>query len=239
MAPGEKFVEKIPGSLVSFTMVKVPAGQIKIGDATVDIKPFFIGETEVTWDLYDIYAFRLDLTLKQQVEGYEAESRPSKPYGAPDRGFGHQGYAALGMTANAGEHFCKWLSKKTGKKYRLPTEAEWEYAARAGEATEPSPLEDYAWYWENADDAAHKVGSKKPNKWGLFDMLGNVLEWTIDLNGKPVTCGGCFKDKDAKVKFGSRQPYDPAWQEQDAHVPKSIWWLSDGDMVGMRVVCDP
>ena len=91
---------KIPGTLANFKLVKVPPGQIKIGDKTVDVKSLWVGQTEVTWDVYDVYAFRLDLTQDENAKGVDAASRPSKPYGAPDRGFGHKGYAALGMTAN-------------------------------------------------------------------------------------------------------------------------------------------
>lgn len=232
----ERYEEKIPGSLVTLKQVKIPAGEITIGDKTVAVKSIWVSETEITWDLYDIYAFRLDLTQQQQAAGVDAEARPSKPYGAPDHGFGHQGYAALGPTANAAQKFCEWLSKKTGKTYRLPTEAEWEYAARAGATSDPAKLDDVAWYWDNSADEAQPVGKKKPNEWGLFDMLGNVLEWTIDLKGVPVTCGGSWNSKANEVSYKARKYYDPKWQEEDAHVPKSKWWLSNGEMVGFRVV---
>lgn len=231
--------QKIPGSLVSFHLVKIPPGEIAIGEKKVAVQAIWVGETEVTWDLYDIYAFRLDLSAEDQAKGVDAEARPSKPYGAPDRGFGHQGYAAIGMTFNAADHFCKWLAKKTGKKYRLPTEAEWEYAARAGDTGEPKDLKEVAWYWTNADGTTHPVGKLKPNAWGLYDMLGNTAEWASALDGTPVVCGGSFKDKSAKIGYTVRSPFDPRWQEADAHVPKSKWWLSDGPHIGLRVVMDP
>ena len=66
-----------------------------------------------------------------------------------------------------------------GYKYRLPTEAEWEYAARAGQQGTP-PLDEVAWYADNSGDETHPVGQKKPNAWGLYDMLGNVREWVSD-----------------------------------------------------------
>lgn len=229
---------KIPGHLAAFQMVKLPEGRITIGGKEVAIEPVWMATTETTWDVFDIYAFRLDLTQEQQATEVEAKVRPSKPYGAPDRGFGHSGFAALGMTDNSAQRFCEWLSKKTGKKFRLPTEAEWEYAARAGAVNEP-PLADVAWFWDNADDTTHPVSKKKPNAWGLFDMLGNTWEWTIGNDGKPVVCGGSYAEKSNNVKFSARKHYDPKWQEADAHVPKSKWWLSDGPFIGMRVVCDP
>lgn len=231
-------VVQIPGTSASISLVRVPSGKVTIAGKDIDIKPLWFATTEVTWDVYDIYAFRLDLSAEENAKGVDAQSRPSKPYGAPDRGFGRQGYAALGMTANAAEHFCKWLSAKTGMKFRLPTEAEWEYAARAGAQSEPETLDEVAWYWENADDMAHPVGKKKPNAWGIYDTLGNVWEWVVGLDGTPVVAGGAYNSKRKDIGYTIRRPFNPKWQEADAHVPKSKWWLSDGPFIGMRVVAD-
>src|SRR5256884_4761961 len=120
--------DSIPGTLVRFEMMPVPAD-----------RPFWIGKTEVTWDEYDIWAFRLDLTPRERSSGVDATARPSRPYGAPDRGFGHHGYPALAMTYFAAQTYCAWLSVKTGKKYRLPTDAEWTRAARLGLGGGPGP----------------------------------------------------------------------------------------------------
>ncbi len=232
------FTEKIPGHLPTFDMRPLPGGILESQGETIEVKPFAIGVTEVTWDIYDIYAYRLDLTQEEAVAQTVIESRPSKPYGAPDRGFGHQGFAALGMTDVAAQEFCKWLSEKTGKRYRLPTEAEWEYAARAGALEVPKPLNEYAWNWDNSDDAAQPVGKLKPNAFGLYDTLGNVSEWAIDRHGKPVIKGGHYLLKQNEFSFDWRALYKPEWQMRDAHTPKSKWWLSDGEFVGMRIVCD-
>ncbi len=218
------YTEKIPGSLVEFTMIRVPGREV------------WIGETEVTWNLFDIWAFRLDLSDADVAAEVDAESRPSRPYGAPDRGFGHSGYPAIGMTHHAAHEFCKWLSLKTGKKYRLPTEEEWEFAARAGALSEPDDLESFAWFWENSEDKTHPVRSKRPNAWGMYDVLGNVAEWAVDKDGKPLVCGGSWKDK--VVGFSVRARQSEGWNQTDPQNPKSRWWLSDAPFVGFRVVCE-
>jgi formylglycine-generating enzyme required for sulfatase activity len=237
----------LPNTLVKWEEVQIPAGTVEIADQekpgqkkTVQVKKLWMSKTEVLWDLYDVYAFRLDQTEDEKAKNVDAESRPSKPYGAPDRGYGHQGYAALSMHWNAAENFVKWLSKKTGKKYRIPTEAEWEYAARAGATSVPTftdeMLEPIAWYWENADDKTMPAGKKKPNAWGFVDLLGNASEWVQISEGKYALAGGSFLDKAKDVQPGARKFYKPEWQAQDAHTPKSKWWLSDGAFAGMRIV---
>lgn len=224
------WVEKIPGHLAEFRMVTIPS---------VDGKSeIHIAETELTWDVYDIFAYRLDLSQEEQAAGVELMSRPSKPYGAADRGFGHKGFPAIGMTENSAKRFCEWLSKKTGKNYRLPTLAEWQHAARAGAKDVPNPINDFSWNWDNADDKTQAVGKKKMNAWGLYDMLGNVSEWVTKPDGTATTVGGHFYNKPKELKFDYTEDYESSWQESDAQIPKSKWWLSDGDFVGMRVVCD-
>jgi formylglycine-generating enzyme required for sulfatase activity len=245
------FEQTISGTLVKFEMKPVPGGRLKMADpdtpgATreVQIKPFWMGKTEVTWDEFDIYVFRFDLTEEQKAAGVDATSRPSKPYGAPDRGFGHQGYPALAMTYNSAEGYCKWLSQKTGRKFRLPTEAEWEWVARAG--GEPVPgndkamLDKVSWNWDNANDKTHTVGSKTANAWGLHDLVGNVAEWCVGMGADklPVVRGGSFDDVANKIHSGLRASQTPAWNITDPQNPKSKWWLANAPFVGFRVVCD-
>src|SRR5262249_11697110 len=138
--------------------------------------------------------------------------------------------------------FCKWLSARSGRAYRLPTEAEWEWAARAGAtgdfAFDESKASDYAWYEADSDAKPHPVATKKPSAWGLYDMEGNVAEWVTGADGQPVTKGGSYRDGVEALKISSRSPKMPGWNASDPQMPKSQWWLSDGPFVGFRVVCD-
>ena len=160
--------ESIPGTLVTFDMVLVSGGQMK---------PFYIGRTEVTWDLYDVYALGLD--KPPATGGADAIARPSQPYGAPDQGWGHAGYPAIGVTRHAADAFCRWLSTKTGKTYRLPTEAEWAEAAALAAGSGPlssARLSELAWHRGNAGGRAHPVGTKVPDAIGLSDLFGNASD---------------------------------------------------------------
>ena len=156
-------------------------------------------------------------------------------------GMGKEGYPAICMTQFAAKMYCKWLSAKTGRYYRLPTEAEWEYACRAGTTTaysfgdDPEKLGDYAWFADNSDEKYHKVGQKKPNPWGLYDMHGNVAEWCLDqyvadrykqLGGKPagnpvvpvtkaypqVVRGGAWTDEAPLLRSAARRGSSKEWK---------------------------
>jgi formylglycine-generating enzyme required for sulfatase activity len=238
------YKQDIPGSTITIDMVPIPAGEFKPekGDA-VKVKPLFMSKYEITWDSFDIFAFQLDMTDKEKAAGVDAKSRPSRPYGAPDHGFGHHNYAAIHITRYAAEQFCLWLSKKTGRTYRLPTEAEWTYACRAGGDGKVEALDKVAWYWDNSDDKTHPVGQKEPNAWGLYDMLGNAAEYVTipgePANAKPTACGGSYDDKPEDVHCGARKTQNPDWNSTDPQNPKSKWWLSDGPFVGFRVICEP
>ena len=230
--------EEIPKSTVKFDLVKLPAGKVKVGDKEFDVKPVWIGKTEVTWDEYDIYWQRLDLTAKEIEAGVDAENRPSKPYSPPDRGFGRAGYPAGSIAFAEAQKYVKWLSKKTGHKYRLPTVAEWVYACKAGGDGKVSKdqLGDVAWYTANSDEKTHDVAKKKPNAWGLFDTLGNVAEWAVRADGVGVVCGGSFQDEPEDVTCESQAEYTPAWQRDDPLDPKGHSWYSNGAHLGIRVV---
>jgi formylglycine-generating enzyme required for sulfatase activity len=196
----------------------------------------------------------------------DAVSRPTKPYVEMSFGMGKEGFPAISMTQHAANKYCQWLSAKTGHYYRLPTEAEWEYACRAGTTTafsfgdDPAPIGEYAWYGKNSDYKYQKVGKKKPNPWGLHDMHGNVAEWVLDgysadfykqlanlvaenpwnkaTQPYPHSVrGGSWDDDDAvKLRSAARKFSDPSWKIQDPQLPKSIWYLTDAQFLGFRVV---
>lgn len=242
----EPYRDSIPRTLVSFEMVPVPGGTVTVrgpgGPQTVEVRPFYIGRTEVTWDMYDIWALGLDLPPGALEAGFHAVSRPSEPYGAADYGWGRGGFAAISLTYDAAEAFCAWLSARTGRRYRLPSEAEWQRAADLavgpGGLT-PEQLDAIAWHAGNSGDQANAVASKQPDALGLHDLFGNVAEWVLTEEGRPLVRGGSFRDPAGWVGPMSRAMQDPSWTESDPQLPQSKWWLSDGPFVGFRIVRDP
>jgi formylglycine-generating enzyme required for sulfatase activity len=227
--------DTIPGTVVSFDMIAVP------GDP-----PFLIGKTEVTWDEYDVFAYKLDQPTigprpdTAMARVIDATARPSRPYGAPDYGWGHQGYPAISIAAPAAMEYAAWLSARTGKRYRLATDAEWTRAATAGLAgLNPPMVDSLAWHAGNSGSRSHPVGSRRPDRLGLYDMLGNAAEWVTGADGRPLTRGGSWADQPGTLNVTTSTRYSPSWQERDPQFPKSRWWLSDGPFVGFRLVREP
>lgn len=230
------YVETFSEAPAKLDMIPVPAGSVSLNGEEVSVGPFWIAGTEIPWDIFDIYAFGNDV----DADPDDAILRPSKPYGAPDRGYGHRGYAAISMTYIVAEAFADWLSVRTGKTYRLPTEAEWEYACLAGgPPVSGEALDEHAWYWDNAFDATHPIGSLASNAFGIRDMIGNAAEWCTGPEGAPLACGGSFMDKAEEVGCAARKTPSPKWQETDPQIPKSRFWLTDGPFMGFRVIREP
>jgi formylglycine-generating enzyme required for sulfatase activity len=205
-------------------MVKVPGMDL------------WIGRTEVTWDLYDAFALsRPDSTERRAAT--DAVARPTRPYGAPDYGWGHAGYPVISVAYTAAQAFCEWLSAKTGKKYRLPTESEWDHVAQlaaAGKATD-----NLAWSAANAGGTTRAVGGKPADALGLHDLFGNAAEWVTVTAGRPVVRGGSFRDAASVVGPTARAVQDDTWNERDPQIPQSRWWMSDAPFVGFRIVREP
>jgi hypothetical protein len=232
------FVETVPGSTVKFAMRPVT-----VNDDSGAGRVLWFAETETTWDAYDVFYLRLDEQAAgidiaaAGREGPDAISRPTLPYNPPDRGWGHGGYPAVGITFNAATKYCQWLSAKTGKTYRLPTHAEW-LAACGGEVPPSAEPPSRGWTAVNAGGTTHPVGQGIPNVCGLFDTIGNVAEWCSDgPQHRAVVCGGSFRS-DAHDIRPEGEPQTRDWQASDPSFPKSKWWLSDAPFVGFRVVCE-
>lgn len=256
-------------------MQAIPAGTYLMGSKNgkpdelpvhkVELAAFWMSKLEVTWDVFELFLYKdYEKTNSTKIsEQVDAVTRPTKPYLDMTFGMGKQNYPALAMTQYNAIQFCKWLYARTGIFYRLPTEAEWEYACRAGSTTEfsfgddESKLSEYAWYKPNSNKKTQQVGLKKPNAWGLYDMHGNVAEWTYDqynaefyatsINStNPVALpnqlyplvirGGSYEDDAKYLRSSARMFSEPAWKQIDPQIPKSNWWFPDAPFIGIRLV---
>ncbi len=284
----QKYDSKIPKTGVNYQMVPIKSGEFTMGspasEATrgedegpqvkVKIKPFWMGAKEVSWDEYQPFMITaVDRNKDGSPKNWKPAdkiadlvSQPTTPYTEMSFGMGTDGYPAICMTHHAANKYCQWLSAQTGHFYRLPTEAEWEYAARAGSKTayffgdNPAQLAEYAWIFDNAENYQYsKVGKKKPNPWGLYDIYGNVVEWCLDqyyadsygkvsgvLDGSKwvpsktpyphVVRGGSYDDDPDMCRSAFRRGSEVEWKSQDPQLPKSIWYHTDAKWLGFRIV---
>jgi formylglycine-generating enzyme required for sulfatase activity len=296
--PGEgEFIayrQTVPGSSVGFDMVPVAGATFTMGSPPTEsgrredegpqievvVEPFWMGRCEVTWAEYDLWTTDSSRPQSKKPDGL---SRPTPPYMDMTFNMGRDGYPAICMSHVAARQYCKWLSAKTGRFHRLPTEAEWEYACRAGSTApfasgaDPKAVDAVAWHAGNAArelepgagpvGAYHKVGTREPNAFGLCDLHGNVAEWVADRyladayaavhgaaprrapyfapqrddKGRParfpnVVRGGSWRDPPEALRSAARRASEPAWNERDPQIPKSWWYLTEGQFVGFRVV---
>ena len=277
--PGGEFTIGSPASEAGRKPDEGPQRKLKV-------EPFWIGKLEITWDLYRPFMENgkprnKNGTLNRDSNIMTPEdpalvagetvndtiTQPTPPYMPMhfEMGEGYsKNFPAVGMTHHAASKFCEWLSEQTGHFYRLPTEAEWEYACRAGTTTaysfgdDPAKLGDYAWYTENSEYQYQKVGTKKPNPWGLFDMHGNVAEHVLDQylpdaysklkdgdaasfvpapNRYPTSVRGGSWDADpALLRSAARLGSGALWKVIDPQIPKSIWYFTNAPFLGFRVV---
>ncbi len=282
------YTNTIPGTQVNYVMMPIHGGEFVMGSPVsepghqpdespqhkVKVSPFWMGRCEVTWDEFELFMYPTEERKYRTIYPTDAAAdvladavtHPTKPYTEMSFGMGKAGYPAIAMTQHAANKYCEWLSAKTGQFYRLPTEAEWEYACRAGTTTayffgdDPAPLENYAWYGKNSDWKYQKVGRKKPSPWGLCDIYGNVLEWTLDQYSPDyykkfentvavnpwnratqpyphAARGGSWDDDDPLVlRSAARRASDRSWKMQDPQLPKSVWYFSDAQFIGFRIV---
>jgi len=239
----ETYSETIPATQIQFKMVLVP------GDPDRGIPPLYVGKHEVTWDEFMPWVDGRDLENVDSLGELRAmKLRPSPPYGSVDRGFGMNGRPALGMSRLSAEEYCRWLSKQTGRTYRLPTEKEWEriYLAGGGALEEPPAADvaqraavfvDNSWNDDLEDWATRPVGSAEPNALGIHDMTGNVCEWVIDTDNERVARGGHFDSDRDKLGVG-RHVEGPYWNRDYPNEPKSLWWFVNARWVGFRLVSE-
>lgn len=216
------FTETVPGTSIRFDMIAIPGGTFKIGSPDnepyrkkdegpqheVKISPFFMAKIEVSWDEYLTFFAQTSgerKTTSVSKEGIvpDAITGPTPPWGAPDQGWGKGSRPAITMSWYAAETYCRWLTKMTGRTYRLPTEAEWEYAARGGTdgpyffkadpkkltyrtfknrlfGPDTAVINSYVVYAANSMDKTKEPDNMRPNPFGLVNMLGNVAEFCSD-----------------------------------------------------------
>jgi formylglycine-generating enzyme required for sulfatase activity len=290
--PPKKYTETVTAKgneKISFDMVLIPGGSFLMGSPAgeagrkdhegpqfkVHISPFYLCPKETTLELFMAYYretvtakrdfFSAEEDKKEEKKDVDAITGPTPVYGDMTMGY-EETHPAIGMTWHNAVTFCKWLSKKTGKKYRLPTEAEWEYACRAGTTSmysfgdDAKKIADFAWFDGTADSETNPVGKKKPNAWGLYDMSGNVCEWVFDFysptaykdaakksplinptgpeTGKlHVARGGDYTCPAEELRSAYRTFEQDWWRSGDPQIPKSKWWLPEMDFIGFRVAC--
>ncbi|MFW6101889.1 MAG: SUMF1/EgtB/PvdO family nonheme iron enzyme, partial [Bacteroidota bacterium] len=299
------YTEYIPGTAVSFDMQAIPGGTFTMGSpedepfrdedegpqVEVKLDSFYIARVETTWDAF--LAFLSETMSEGRPDNYgrippeemvDGISGPTPPYGNVDQGWGRGDRPAITMTHYAARVYCYWLSQKTGKKYRLPTEAEWEYAARAetqgayffeGSPKDYAPqtglfsslfgpdtsvINTYVIYEMNSNARTQPPEEVNPNPFGLKNTLGNVAEFCSDYydpdiyetydeqvenpqgpqSGEEfVIRGGSFRDEAPEVRSAEREhTQTEKWMETDPQMPQSVWWYSDANHIGFRVVCE-
>jgi formylglycine-generating enzyme required for sulfatase activity len=285
----------IPSTDVQIEMVPVPGGTFTMGSPEsetgrrpdegpqikVQVEPFWMGKHEITWaqykpfmELYEVFKGFESQSLRKvtDVNKADAITAPTRLYDPTftfEKGENPQ-QPAVTMTQYAAKQYTKWISLMTRQHYRLPSEAEWEYACRTGSKTaysfgdDASKLEEYGWFFDNANEVTHPVGQKKPNPWGLYDMHGNVAEWVLDQyfatgykppKSQPVKAadavawptvlypravrGGSWDSDPEDCRCASRLPsHDDEWKTFDPNLPLSPWWYTNDPArgVGFRIV---
>ena len=241
----------------------------------VSLSPFWMSKHEITWEAYEPFmlspiprqkdGMTMDFMRAQIKNDIEFIARPTPPYHPMTFGMKRDGHPALSMTQHAANKYCQWVSFQTGHFYRLPTEAEWEFACRAGSDTDYSwgtdsqKAGDYAWFGGGASTHYNVPGQKKPNALGFYDMHGNVLEWTLDQYvpnrkeyfgkdkvhnpwvkaTKPyphVTKGGHWQQSLQEISAAARHQSTPIWKVADPQRPRSLWYHTTTPWLGLRIV---
>ena len=269
----KNYTQDLKDTDLSFEMVAINGGNFSMGTDSssrkadekpshdVEVDDFWIGKYEITWDQYDAFVFG-EFSPSQFIEkdklknlGIDAVSGATPPYVDMSFNMGKGKSPAVNMTQYAAIMYCKWLTSKTGVFYRLPTEAEWEYACKKGQ-TDKTSIANVGWYGKNSKEQYQKTGQKQANTLGVHDMLGNVSEWVYDqysttfYKNSPkknpinmptelyprVLRGGSWKDTADKLCCTSRQASNQNMKQRDPQIPKSNWWYTDASFAGFRIV---
>lgn len=269
LASGAK-IEMLPVKGGEFTW----RGEQKDDVLKVKISPFWMSKHEITWEAYEPFmlpqiprekdGLPMDFMRGQIKNDIEFIARPTPPYHPMTFGMKRDGHPALSMTQHAANKYCQWISFQTGHFYRLPTEAEWEFACRASQdgnsswGSDASKAGEYAWFG-GATEHYNIPGKKKPNALGIHDMHGNVLEWTLDQYvphrknyfgkdavvdpwvkaTKPyphVTKGGHWQHSLEEISAAARHQSTPIWKVADPNRPRSLWYHTTTPWLGLRVV---
>ena len=280
------YSQEIPTSDASFDLLPIKGGTFTMGSSKEDpnrgkeeylahkvkVNDFWMAKHELTWDEYELWMLNLDKDNRKYKkleptfadELSDGVTKPTAPYTDMTFGMGKNGYPAICMTQLAAKMYSMWLSARTGRFYRLPTEAEWEYACKAGSESaysfgnDKGELSKHSWHLGNSRFKYQKVGQKPPNPWGLHDMHGNVWEWVLDQYVPPnesafkgivenpliapntlyprVVKGGSWDDGSSKHRSAARMGSNEAWKQQDPQIPKSVWYHTDALFVGFRLV---
>ena len=258
----ENFIETVPGTAASISMIAIPGGEFLMGSPEkepfrnsdegpqkrVRVSDFFMAEVEITWDqFWSFYSETMSegrtppsvVYANNSREDVDAVSGPTPPFGLPDQGWGMGNRPAITMTHYSAQTFCQWLSLKTGRKYRLPTEAEWEYAARGGTDTpyffEGNPkklsnegflkgifkpdttgIDGYTVYVNNSRNRTQEPSEVRANPFGLKNMLGNVMEYCQDWYAE---------DAYKSIQNGELDPKGP--ESGTEHVVRGGYYNSD------------
>ena len=229
-----------------FEMVLVP------GDESNGVAPFYMASREVSWGMFRKWMYCKDLedagvSAAEIAKLIEDGLRPSPLFAEPFEMIqvADPDNPAIAISMLTAKSYCRWLSEKTGRKYRLPTIDEWNHAMRLGGGM-PEDLDAHAWYKENLETdflgkfLTGRIGSKQPNKLGIHDMFGNACEWVTGTGEDRVVVGGHYQLPVDQFSEDWRAVEDiEVWNETHPQIPKGRFWISDFHFTGIRLICEP
>ena len=273
----------IPGTDIEFQMEPIPGSEIVLGERRYRVDPFWMARYEVTWREYKEFMSLYEAFKRFEIRGerlvteeneIDAITTPTPLYD-PTHTFKYgedPQQPAVTITQYSARQYTKWISGITELQHRIPSEAEWEHACRAEAVTkyhfgdDPAQLGEYAWYADNVpEEGTKRVGQKRPNAWGLFDMHGNAAEWVLDgadddhtrpnhasgllsaatdwirstAPDRRKVCGGSWEFPADKCTCSSRLiSNDEEWKSWDPNLPLSPWWLTTNPArgIGFRII---